>query len=250
MTSPYLRILKHPILAAPLFALAIAPTPSLAGDKITFVSFHVPPFSIKGGQRVGFVREIARELSRRVGISMKVGYAKSPKAALKIVKTRPNTLIFPLARTKKREPHFLWLQKVRDVPLFFASAPGKSRIQTIAQAKAAVAIGVRRGFAVRDLKKRGFKNLVIVRTPEENAKALAAGRIAAWYAPEPEILYTWRTTGQKGRLGRGLTTRIVQSYIASSKSSPLVNVARWRSAFADMQREGLIERIVESYLGP
>ena len=54
------------------------------------------------------------------------------------------------------------------------------------------------GFAVRDLKHRGLANLIIVRAPEENARALAACRIAAWYAPGLEILYTWRTAGQRG----------------------------------------------------
>ena len=61
---------------------------------------------------------------------------------------------------------------------------------TMAQAMATSAVAVRHGFAVRDPKHRGLANLIINRTPEENARALAACRIAAWYAPGLEILYT------------------------------------------------------------
>lgn len=226
-----------------------APPQTAAGEKIRFVSFHVPPFSIKDGAREGFVKEIARELSRRLAIPMEVRYATSAKTSLKMVKAHPNTLVFPLARTRKRETHFTWVVKVRDIPLIFASAPGKTRITSIKQAKAASAIGVRLGFAANDLKKRGFRNLLVVSTPEENARALAAGRIAAWYAPGPEILYTWRLTGHRGKIGRGLTTKTVRSYIAASKSSPLVDVKKWQAAFAAMKRDGEVKRIVDSYLG-
>lgn len=224
-------------------------SPSVAGEKIRFVSFHVPPFSIRGGERPGFVGEIVQEISRRLSIPMTVNYATSARESVKLAKKHPNTLIFPLARTPKREKHFIWIVKVRDIALIFASAPGKPRVNTIEKARSATAIGVRAGFAANDLKKRGFKNLVVVRTPEENARSLASGRITAWYGPAAEILYTWRITKQSGKIGRGMTTKMVRSFIAASKSSPQINVKRWQTTFAAMKSESLVRRIVRSYLG-
>jgi len=235
--------------AAFLAASLTAPlSPVKAGDQITFVSAHIPPFSIRDGERPGFFREIAAELARRVGIEMKVEYARSHPAAVKIVHARPNTVIFPLARTQSREPNFLWIQKVREVPVLFVSAQGKPKIETIDQAKKLGAVGVRRGFAVKDLKKRGLENLVVVNTPEENAKALAAAKIDAWYAPEAEILYTWTKSGQTMPLIRGFSTWTIHGHFAASKASPSIDVEAWRAAFKAMEREGLIEKIVGSYL--
>lgn len=245
-----MRSLTWTVLAAiALVTLSLAQFPAAGADRITFVSAHIPPFSIKDGERAGFVRDIVNELAERVGVPFDLQYAESPREAVKIAQSRPNTVIFPLAKTKPREPHFLWLQKVREIPILFASAPGKPAIASVAQAMALKAIGVRRGFAVKDLKERGFDNLVVVDVPEDNARALAMGRIDAWYAPEPEVLYTWNATGQKGPVVRGLTTRTIHSYIAASKPSPEINLSRWRLAFDLMQREGKIDAIVESYLG-
>jgi polar amino acid transport system substrate-binding protein len=245
-----MRLSTWTILAvAALVALLLGPSPTASADQITFVSAHIPPFSIKDGKRAGFVRDIVSELAERIGVPFELQYAASPREAMKIAQSRPNTVIFPLARTKQREPHFLWVQKVSEVPILFGSAPGKPQIATVAQAKSVNAIGVRRGFAVKDLSDRGFENLVVVEIPEDNARALAAGRIEAWYAPEPEILYTWNSTDQMGLVVRGLTTRTIDSYIAASKPSPKITLSLWRAAFDAMQREGKVDELIDSYLG-
>jgi len=237
-------------LVAGLTALALAHAPARAADKITFVSANIPPFSIKEGPRPGFVREIVHEMARRAGVPFAVDYTNSWPGSQKIARGRANTVIFPLARTKRREPHYLWIQKLWDVPIIFATAPGKPKITSIAKAKALKAIGVRRGSPmVKDLQARGFTNLAIVKTPGESARNLAAGRIEALYAPWPEMAYNWKLSGANGNAARGLTTRIIHVNVAAAKASPAIDLAKWRAAFAAMEREGMVKAIVEKYLG-
>ena len=228
--------------------LTLAIKTAHATEQIRFVSFHAPPFSISGGERPGIVREIVSEIAQRVGVPMMLEYAESAPAAIKIVQSGRNRVVFPLARTEQREPHFLWIQKTIEVPLLFASLAGKPKITTIDQVKKIQAIGVRRGFAVRDLHKRGLKNLRVANTPEENAVSLATGVIDTWYGPEAELLYSWKTTGQKDALVRGLSTRTINSYLAASKASPGIELDAWRQAFAAMVKEGAVQEIMARYV--
>src|SRR5258707_14932155 len=63
----------------------------------------IPPFSIEQGPRVGFMREIVSEIARRTGTEVPIVYGESWPQSQEEAKTRPDTLIFPLARTAARE---------------------------------------------------------------------------------------------------------------------------------------------------
>ena len=89
----------------------------------------IPPFSIEQGPRVGFMREIVSEIARRTGTEVPIVYGKSWPQSQEEAKTRPDTLIFPLARTAAREPHYQWVQKILDMDVAFATAPGKPRVK-------------------------------------------------------------------------------------------------------------------------
>ena len=87
--------------------------------------------SIEQGPRVGFMREIVSEIARRTGTQVPIVYGKSWPQSQEEAKTRPDTLIFPLARTAAREPHYQWVQKVLDMDVAFATAPGKPRVKAM-----------------------------------------------------------------------------------------------------------------------
>jgi polar amino acid transport system substrate-binding protein len=214
-----------------------------------FLSGNIPPFSIAEGERKGFVRDIVAEMAKLAGVEFKVTYHPWPKSQ-ELAKTAPNTGIFPLARTKEREPHYQWIQKLWDMDVVFATAPGKPKVAGIDAAKALARVGVRQGSPmVKDLQGRGFTNLVIVKTPAENARALAEGTIDAWYAPKPEIAFNWAILKLAGQPGYGFVTESVQLYVAASKNSPELDVTKWQAAFATLKANGTIDRIIASYLG-
>ena len=220
-------------------------TSSFAADALTS---NIPPFSIEQGPRAGFVREIVSEIAKRSGTEITVIYGKSWPQSQQEAKSRPDTLIFPLARTAAREPHYQWVQKILDLDVAFATAPGRPKVETETAARALKGIGVRDGSPmVKDLQGRGYTNLVIVKSSAENARALHEGRIDSWYAPAPEVAFNWKELALPGAPAFGLKLESVPLYVAASKNTPGADLEKWRAAYAAMQKDGTVARILAAY---
>lgn len=133
--------------------------------------------------------------------------------------------------------------------VLFATAAGRPPVTSEAEAKSLARIGVREGSPmVKDLQDRGFTNLVIVKSPDENAHALVSGRIDAWYAPAPEIGFNWTTLKLPGAPVWGAKLDSAPLYVAASKNSPGIQSADWQRAFAKLKDDGTIDRILGAYL--
>ena len=227
--------------------LAVALFAAGPADAAEALSGNIPPFSIENGARPGFVREIVAEMAKVVGVDLPVRYKPWPQAQEE-AKTRPDTLIYPLARTPSREAHYVWVQKIVDMDVAFATAPGKPKVESDAAARTLARIGVRDGSPmVKDLKDRGYANLVIVKTPQENAMALVEGKIDAWYAPAPEIAFNWNELKLPGAPVYGLKFDSVPLYVAASKNSGGIDLDKWRAAFATLEKNGALARILAEY---
>lgn len=208
---------------------------------------NIPPFSIEKGERPGFVREIVAAMAKEVGVALPVTYMHWPTAQ-ETAKTRLDTIIFPLARTKTREPHYNWIQKILDMDVAFATAPGKPTVTTDAQAKALGRVGVRLGAPMEgELKKLGYTNLVVIKASTDLAKALQAGEIDAWYAPAPEIAFNWAELKLAGVPQFGLKYSSVPLYVAASKNIPGIDMEKWRQAYVRLEQNGTVSRILASY---
>ena len=220
-------------------------TLSLAADAFTS---DIPPFSIEQGPRVGFVREMVVEVGKRLGSNVTIVYGQSWPKSQEEAKSRTDTLIFPLARTKTREPDYQWVFKVIDADVAFATAPGRPKVETDAAARALKGIGVRDGSPmVKDLQGRGYTNLVILKTSTDNARALQDGKIDAWYAPAPEIAFNWIELKLPGAPVFGLKLDSAPIYVAASKNTPGIDLAKWRATFVAMEKDGTHTRILAAY---
>lgn len=220
-------------------------TSSFAADALTS---NIPPFSIEHGSRAGFVHEIVSEIAKRLGTEITFIYGKSWPQSQEEAKSRPDTLIFPLARNAAREAHYQWVQKILDMDVAFATAPGKPKVETDVAARSLKGIGVRDGSPmVKDLQRRGYTNLMIVKSSAENARALHEGRIDAWYAPVPEVVFNWMELRLPGEPTFGLKLDSAPLYIAASRNTPGLNLEQWRAAYAAMERDGTLARILAAY---
>jgi polar amino acid transport system substrate-binding protein len=238
-------MIRHLIISVAAAAFFCAATSSFAADALTS---NIPPFSIEQGPRVGFVREIVSEIAKRSGTEITVIYGKNWSQSQEEAKSRPDTLIFPLARTAAREPHYQWVQKILDMDIAFATAPGRPKVETDVAARALKGIGVRDGSPmVKDLQRRGYTNLVIVKSSAENARALHDGKIDAWYAPVPEIAFNWMELRLAGAPVFGLKLDSAPLYIAASKTTPGIDLEKLRAAYAVMERDGTLARILKAY---
>ncbi len=231
--------------ASAFFALLLLPLLPARGVEV--VTGNIPPFSISEGAQPGFVREIVMEMAKVVGVALPVTYMNWPTAQ-EVAKTKLDTIIFPLARTSTREPNYIWIQKILDMDVAFATAPGKPKVVTDADARGLARVGVRLGSPmVADLQKRGYTNLVILKSSAENAQALRAGEIDAWYAPAPEIAFNWLQLGLKDSPQLGLKLDTVPLYVAASRNSPGIDAAKWQHAYAQLEQDGTVARILAAY---
>lgn len=229
-------------------ALCVAPLLPAAGLAAEAYTSSIPPFSIEGGPNPGFVREIVVELARRTGTELPIVYGKSWPQSQEEAKTRVDTLIFPLARTAAREPHYQWLVKILDMDVAFATAPGQAVAAGEAGAKALARVGVREGAPmVKDLTARGYTNLVVMKTSADLVRALHDGKIDAWYAPAPEIAYNWLLQGLPAAPVFGLKYDTAPLFIAASRNTPGVDLERWRAAYAALEADGTRARILAKY---
>src|SRR3990172_466753 len=149
-------MMRHVVIAFAAAAVLCAATSSFAAEALTS---NIPPFSIEQGPRVGFVRESVSEIAKRLGTEITVIYGKNWSQSQEETQSRLDTLIFPLARTAAREPHYQWVQKILDMDVAFATAPGRPKVETDVAARALKGIGVRDGSPmVKDLQGRGYTN--------------------------------------------------------------------------------------------
>ena len=186
--------------------------------------------------------------SRRSGTDITVSYGKNWPQSQEEAKSRPDTLIFPLARTSNREPHDQWVQEILDMDVAFATAPHKPKVETDVAARALKGIGVREGSPmVKDLQGRGFTNLVTFKSSAENARALHEDGIDAWYAPAPEIAFNWMEPKLTGAPALRLKLDSVPLYIAASKDTTGIDLEKLRAAYTSMERDGTLARILKGY---
>jgi polar amino acid transport system substrate-binding protein len=238
-------MIRRVVIACTAAAFFCATTSSFAAEAFTS---DIPPFSIENGPRVGFVREIVSEIAKRLGAEIPIIYGKSWPQSQEEAKSRPDTLVFPLARTSAREPHYQWVLKIVDMDVAFATAPGRHKVETDVAARALKGIGVRDGSPmVKDLQGRGYTNLVIVKSSAENARALHDGKIDAWYAPVPEVAFNWIELKLPGAPAFGLKLETVPLYVAASKNTPGIDLEKWRAVYAAMEKDGTRARILAAY---
>lgn len=238
-----MRLRKFISLAA--IALLAAPTSALAVEAFTS---SIPPFSMESGAKPGFVRELVTEMAKRAGTQLPIVYGKSWPQSQEEAKTKVDTIIFPLARTSAREPHYQWLQKIVDFEVAFATAPGKPKVENEDAARKLAKLGVRDGAPMaKFLKGRGYTNLVVLKTSGDLVKALAAGEINAWYAPVPEVAFNWIEQKLSGAPVYGLKLESLPLFIATSRNTPGIDFAKWQSAYASMEKDGTVKRILSAY---
>jgi ABC-type amino acid transport substrate-binding protein len=118
----------------------------------------------------------------------------------------------------------------------FISAPGSQPIDSIEQAKALPAIAVLAGSPWdKELAKRGITTAKPYLNTPAIVAAVASGEVAAGYAPDIELKYAWRISGNKGAPVFGKAIQKLDQFLAMSKDSPTIKQADWQEAFNVLQ---------------
>jgi polar amino acid transport system substrate-binding protein len=233
------------IVVGTLSTLAIA-LPAMA--ETAYVANN-PPYSIQSGEQHGFCVDVIDEMAKLLKTKVTLEYMGWGEAQTKVTAGH-DLFIFPFARTTEREPNYSWLQKLFDIQVVFVSAPGSPAVDTIEQAKALPAIGVLAGSPWdKELAKRGVTGTKTYPTTPAIVAAIASGEVAAGYAPDIELKYAWRLSGNKGSLVVGKAIQKLDLFLAMSKDSPSIKQADWQEAFNVLQQDGTFDRIYATYFG-
>ena len=237
-----------PKIAKFFLALAFAMAAGHAAQAQTFdlVTGDIPPYSIKSGDRPGFIREFVAEMAKVLKVSVNASFHPMGEAIEK-ARTGENTLVFPLARTAQREPNFTWVVKLFDMEACFLTVPGKPAVAGPEDAKGR-RIGALKGSAFTAyLADKGFTGVVEGANSAELAGKLVAGEIDVWFADLTEATATWRAAGHAGAPVKGHRAFTGALWLGASLKAPAIDVAAWEDAFQVLQQDGTFDRIYQSY---
>ena len=232
-----------------MMGLAIASNSSAQDQALTILTEVAPPFQVKlpNGEMGGNFVEAVREIQRRVNNAdpiKEVSWARGYQQLL----TKPNTVLFGVARNAQRDPLFQWVGPFTEVVYgLYVRADAKFVLKTLDDAKQLKFISVYHD-DVRDqlLTKAGFTNLDRTYDHTANVRKLMAGRIDAFASSNTFIDEQMATAGVPRNLVRqGLAIGAAQTWIAFSRETPAATVNAWRQALQAMKKDGTFERLMK-----
>jgi len=207
------------------------------------------PWTSKSVEHPGFCTEIINAMADVLKTKMTYESMGWPEAQAKVIAGR-DLLIFPLARVPDRESKYIWMQKLFDISVVFATAPGKPAIDSFEQAKTLPSIAVLQGTPwEKELAEGGFANVKVFVTTPAIVAALMSGDVAAAYSTSIEMNYALHIGGFKDPPVFGKQIHKLEQFLAASKDSPSIKIADWQEAFNVVQQEGTFDRIYASYFG-
>ncbi|MGK7866312.1 substrate-binding periplasmic protein [Falsiroseomonas sp. E2-1-a20] len=214
---------------------------------MTVVYGAFPPFTITDPARPGIVNEVAGEVLRMVGRVPNFVPLEWAEAQAR-GRTDANTLLTPPGRTPAREPHYTWIVKVMDFESAIGSLGGTGPLDLEGARRLSRMGIISQSFHEAFLRAQGFTNLVPVSLANA-MDALVSGEIEALYTQTLELRWHARARGRSADLKVGPRLQNVESFIVTSRAATGVPVAEMRDAFAALESEGAVDRIVRSYLG-
>jgi hypothetical protein len=234
------RIIK---LLLPLLCL-LATQAQAESDNITFFLEDEPVYTSSAFDNPGFMRELVTEMTQLMGITPTYRFEPWKRAQALAIRT-PNAIIFPLARTPEREPHYRWLCPIIEIPMSFTTTVAPP-IDTVSEARALGHIGVIIGTPHEDFLRQNDITLLAF-TAETLYPALAGGRIKSIYTARPEAVYSWKHGGYPGKLIFGATQQTLTLWIAASREGQLIDAQAWTDSLEKIKRNGHFERIRKAY---
>ncbi len=224
---------------------------SHAEETIELEAFtaKLPPFTIDPkAEKPGFLHEVVSEMAKRANVKLKISYMPWKRAQKKGQET-PNSLVFGMTRTAKREPKYSWLVNLVEPDYVFVST--KKPVNSYEEAKSLGDISVLAGTPrERKLKAEKFSNFKSVNKVELNAKKVEAGRSDAWFTLSHRAAYIWLKEGfAADKLIVGKSVKKTQTWIGGNKQLPEGVKARFEKSLASMKADGTYQKFYKKYFG-
>lgn len=233
-----------------LFTLLFMATTS-ATEPLKLYMPDAPPLTLhhyRGGH--GMVGDVVLAALARTGRLTQIIAEPWPRAQARVTNSS-NLLIIPLSRTPEREDQYTWVAPIMvleraffslDEPVAsFSEARQRYRRIGVGMGTAQVAILQREGF--------GEEQIIQLKLGENPARLLTLGRIDAWFTGVPEALYIWEGSEHRRQpLRRSPVLASTDLYLGCSKTCDAQLVEQLRAAIAELEREGISQRLREAYM--
>jgi polar amino acid transport system substrate-binding protein len=218
-------------------------------DVIKAYTADLPPWTNEGNKvKPGFAYEVIVEAVKRSGLKVDLETIAWRRAQEEI-KSRPNTMSFHLFRTPARESHYAWHFSILDSNVVFVST--RKAVNSIDEAKALGRVVVVAGTPQEtDMKQAGARNVEVVDEVESAVRMLESNRVDAFFTIAERALYAWSEAKfPRDKLVIGKPLRIDPLFVASNKQMPAGSMAKLKSAFESMKRDGAYASIHKKYFG-
>jgi polar amino acid transport system substrate-binding protein len=166
-------------------------------------------------------------------------------------KSQPNVVLFTVFRSKEREKLFTLLGPVATCEVsFYGLADANLPIKNIADAKRMNAIAAKADtWFASTMEKAGFKNIMLTKDPQQEARLLIAGRVNLISNDLVAIEKALNDIGKKDlKLKRYLTLEKGELYIAFSKGTQPATIDKWKTALETLKKNGTFAALQKKWL--
>lgn len=202
------------------------------------------------GKAQGFAVDVVSAIQERLKINNAIEVVPWTRG-FRELKTQPNVVLFTVIRNKEREKMFTLLGPLGSCEVsFYGLATKNLPVKNVDDAKHVNGIAAKQDtLFASTLEKKGFKNLVLTKDPQQEARLLAAGHVDL-ISNDPLIIeQAFKDIGRKDvKLRRYLTVEKGDLYIAFSKGTSYDTMAQWKKALAEIKQDGTFAKLVRKWL--
>ncbi len=236
-----------------LFTLGLFISLPAEAKDVMVVTENLRPYNyLEDGEAQGMSSEVVKAVFEEIGYTAKIQFmpwARAYQTAL----TKPNTLVYSIARTPQREELFAWIGEIapHGAALYQRADKPDLNLKTLADAKS-LYVGVYRGDAKEStLRGYGFENLQTTDDDRLNLRKLMLGRLDL-IAIDGTVLRTM--LAEEGIDPRKIRQVIPieelsgQLYMAFSAESDPKLVDTFKTGLVTIKENGTFEKILKQYL--
>lgn len=225
--------------------LAAGAPPAMAGQGLQIVGPARPPYIVDDdGEARGPAVDLVRELAAATGTDPGMRLMPFQRAIMAL--DLGDTLYPALLRTPDREKKYAWIGEVYADHAVFFTRSTLPAVRTVEDARRLPGITVLRGSELQGmLAAFGLQNVEANASERDNARLLANDRIDAWFTLRLVGRATWNELAfNPADLRAGDSLAALSFWIVASANLPPATVAKLRSAYRAMRRDGRYGRIV------
>ena len=215
--------------------------------KFRVVTEELDPYQIvkPDGAVGGMSTEVLKAVCKRLEMAPRIEVLPWARAYA-IARSQPNVLIYSIAFTEERAPHFEWVGVLHTYHSIFYSASGDYRdnIKTLDDVKRFRVGVVRASYEHQKLVNNAFevgKNLFLFPTPRDLIKKLMQNRVELVYSSAANMRAMLKKYGHPfTRVRPSYTAQEirVELFFAFNRNSDEALVNKFRKAFEDVKASG------------